>query len=287
MIIDVHTHIFPPDIRRNRENFFDGEPAFSMIYRDKKARMAGAGGLIEAMDEDGVDLAVTFGFPWVDEEKAKLHNDYILEAQNRFPGRLIGLASFNPLANWAEREAERALKAGLLGFGELAIYERGFDETARDKLAGLGSLCKAKGLPLLLHVNEPIGHQYPGKAPMTVKMIYDLVQALSGVKLILAHWGGGLFFYALLKREVEPALADVYFDTAASPFLYKPQVYDLAARIIGPEKIFFGSDFPLIRPGRYFKEMEASGLDPDTERLVKGESAARILPGISTSVGLP
>jgi len=280
MIIDVHTHIFPPDIRNNRSRFFDGEPAFTRIYKDKKARMAGAIELINTMDEDEVDFSVTFGFPWLDEEKAKFHNDYILEAQDRFPNRLIGLASFNPLQDWAEREAERTLNAGLSGLGELAIYDRGFDEKTMKRLMALGSLCKARGLPLLIHVNEPIGHQYPGKAPMTVKMIYDLVLALHGVKLILAHWGGGLFFYGLLKREVETALADVYFDTAASPFLYKPQVYGLASRIVGPEKILFGSDFPLIRPERYFKEMESADLDPNTKKLMKGESAARALSGI-------
>ena len=277
MIIDVHTHIFPPDIRNDRVRFFTGEPAFTRIYRDEKARVAGAIELIQTMDEDEVDLAVIFGFPWCDEDNAKAHNDYILDAQGRFPNRLIGLASFDPLKDWAEREAERALSAGLWGLGELAIYNSGFDERTRERLTGLGQLCKARGLPLLMHVNEPIGHQYPGKAPLTLKMIYELVLALKGIKLILAHWGGGLFFYSLLKREVEAAMTDVYFDTAASPFLYKPQVYELAVRIIGPEKILFGSDFPLIHPNRYFKEMESVRLNQKAKKTIKGEAAARLL----------
>ncbi|MBW1709943.1 MAG: amidohydrolase family protein [Deltaproteobacteria bacterium] len=280
MIIDVHTHIFPPDIRNDRAGFFEGETAFSGIYKDKNARMAGAIDLIHAMDEDEVDLSVIFGFPWSDEDKARLHNDYILDAQSRFPNRLIGLASFNPLKDWADREAKRALDAGLWGLGELAIYNSGFDENALKRLADLGNLCKSRDLPLLIHVNEPIGHQYPGKAPMTLKMIYELVLALKGIKLILAHWGGGLFFYGLLKREVKEALTDVFFDTAASPYLYQPQVYDLASRIVGPEKILFGSDYPLIIPQRYIKEIEAAGLDHEAERLIKGESAQRLLSKI-------
>jgi len=242
--------------------------------------MAGAIDLIHAMDEDEVDLSVIFGFPWSDEDKARLHNDYILDAQSRFPNRLIGLASFNPLKDWADREAKRALDAGLWGLGELAIYNSGFDENALKRLADLGNLCKSRDLPLLIHVNEPIGHQYPGKAPMTLKMIYELVLALKGIKLILAHWGGGLFFYGLLKREVKEALTDVFFDTAASPYLYQPQVYDLASRIVGPEKILFGSDYPLIIPQRYIKEIEAAGLDHEAERLIKGESAQRLLSKI-------
>jgi predicted TIM-barrel fold metal-dependent hydrolase len=71
-------------------------------------------------------------------------------------------------------------------------------------------------------------------------------------------------------------LSDVYFDTAASPFLYRPEIYAAAARIVGPERILFGSDYPLIKPERYFKEIEASGLGPDQVRMVEGINAARV-----------
>ena len=72
-----------------------------------------------------------------------------------------------------------------------------------------------------------------------------------------------------MKREVPEALTDVYFDTAASPFLYRPEIYRLAGSIIGPRKILFGSDFPLIRPGRY--------LESEAENMIKGGAAARLL----------
>lgn len=277
MIVDAHTHIFPPAVRADRTRFLTAEEtAFTLIYQSPNARMVGAEELIEAMDADGVDRAVTFGFPWATEETARRHNDYVLEAQTRFPDRLIGLACFDPLQPWAEREAVRSLNAGLRGLGELAIYGGGFDREAIDRLAGLAAICRDRGRPMMLHVNEPVGHLYPGKAPLTLKMIYDLVLAAPGVPLILAHWGGGLFFYRLLKKEVPEALTDVYFDTAASPFLYQPDVYDIAARIVGPDKILFGSDYPLIKPGRYFKDMDAAGLPPEAARRIKGESAERI-----------
>lgn len=277
MIIDAHTHIFPPQVRADREKFTSaGETAYSAIYKHPSAAMIGASELVRALDDEGVDKAVTFGFPWSKEETARLQNDYVLEAQSRFPDRLIGLACFDPLQPWAEREAIRALDAGLGGLGELAVYTGGFDRRAIDCLADLGRLCARRRVPLLVHVNEPIGHDYPGKAPLTLKMICSLAEACEGVTLILAHWGGGIFFYNLLKREVPGILTNVYFDTAASPFLYRPQVYDLAARIVGPEKILFGSDYPLIKPSRYFKEMESVGLDTDTARLIKGDNAAML-----------
>jgi len=277
MIIDVHTHIFPKEVRDDREMFFVGEPAFTDIYQDPKSRLAGAFDLIQAMDQDGVDMSLAFGFPWSNEEKAKVHNDYILEAQERYPGRIMGLASFSVKQDWAESEAERAIESGLYGLGELAVYGGGWDDRVRDTIVALGGLCRSKDLPFLLHVNEPVGHKYPGKTPMNLKMVYDLVLALKGVKLILAHWGGGLFFFNLMKREVPEALTDVYFDTAASPFLYRPEIYRLAGSIIGPRKILFGSDFPLIRPGRYFREMTSEDLESEAENMIKGGAAARLL----------
>ena len=63
-----------------------------------------------------------------------------------------------------------------------------------------------------------------------------LVAMASGVRLVLAHWGGGLPFYALMP-EVAESLSDVYFDTAASPFLYDAKVFETAASIVGPGHI--------------------------------------------------
>jgi len=68
MIIDFHTHIFPPRIRENREDFLEGEEAFKTLYNSPKASLVGARNLIESMDEAGVQKSVVFGFPWENAE---------------------------------------------------------------------------------------------------------------------------------------------------------------------------------------------------------------------------
>lgn len=277
MIIDCHTHVFPDFIRRDPAAHFAGEPAFSAIYSHPKSPMTGARGLVQALDEHGVDQAVAFGFPWRDQALARRHNDYVLEAQARFPGRVIGLAAFDPLAHWAEEEAARCLDAGLAGLGELAVYHAGLDETALAAFGRLGDLARERNKPMLVHVNEPIGHTYLGKAPLTLPMIYALARRLAGVRLALAHLGGGLPFFELLKKETREALAHVYYDSAAMPFVWRPQTYQLVSRVVGPDRLLFGSDFPLIPPSRYFKEMEAAGLAPGELAGIKGLAAARWL----------
>lgn len=66
MKIDVHVHIFPPEIRENREKFFAGEPDFELLYAPPKSRLVGVEELLTTMAEDGVDKSVVFGFPWRD-----------------------------------------------------------------------------------------------------------------------------------------------------------------------------------------------------------------------------
>ncbi len=277
MIIDCHTHIFPAAVRQNRENYFPGEPAFELLYAAPKARLVGAAELVAAMDAQGVDRSVVFGFPWRDARTARLNNDYVLDAVGRYPGRLVGLCCLDPFSPQAEAETRRCLDAGLSGIGELAFYQSGIDAAALDKLAPLMAQCLAKGLMAMIHTNEPVGHLYPGKTPNTLRQIYDLVRRFPQNKIVLAHWGGGLFFYQLLKKEVKASLQNVYFDTAASPYLYDPDVYRVACELVGSEKILFGSDYPLLGPARYFAEMAAAGISDEDRGRICGGNAARLL----------
>jgi predicted TIM-barrel fold metal-dependent hydrolase len=50
--------------------------------------------------------------------------------------------------------------------------------------------------------------------------------------------------------------------------------------MVGPDKILFGSDYPLLPPQRYLKEMEAAQLPDDWREMILGGNLARLL-GIS------
>lgn len=276
-MIDVHTHIFPPDIVQNRQDFFGDEPAFGWLYDSPQAKLATAEDLLAAMESEGVAQSVVFGFPWRRLGTMRRHNDYILEAQHRYPRHLIGFACVNALESGAAAEVERCLAAGCRGVGELAFYEEGLRDEMIAALSPIADLCQGYGVPLLLHTNEPVGHVYPGKSPMQLGDLYKLIQAFPDLTLILAHWGAGLFFYQLLKKAVTEILRNVYFDTAASPYLYRPEVYRLAVEIMGPEKILFGSDFPLLRPSRYLRDMAKGGLAAEDQELITSQNARNLL----------
>ena len=277
MIIDIHTHMFPPDICNHRQNYFENEPEFKLLYDSPKSALIGASELIHNMDEQGVDMSVVFGFPWNSLETSKFQNDYIMKMVDAHPDRLIGFCCLNPAHPEAVREVERCLQGGLKGVGELAFYQSGFDDHTLDALSPVMALCEENDLPVLIHTNEPVGHLYPGKAPMTLLEIYRMVQRFPRNTLILAHWGGGLFFYHLMKKEVKNALARVYVDTAASPYLYDIGIYPVAGTAFGYDKILMGSDFPLLKPSRYINDMKKARVPDDALAAVSGGNAAKLL----------
>lgn len=277
MILDFHTHVFPPFFRDDRAALFPHEPAFEALYRSPEARLSGVTELLRSMDEEGVERSVIFGFPWEELEHYRKHNDYIIEAVQKYPERLTGFCSFSPLSPGGLKEVERCLNSGLSGVGELAVYGSGLSSEVTEALDEVAGLCTRFDVPLLLHTNEPVGHQYPGKTSMTLNQIYSFLKANPSNRIVLAHWGGGLLFYGLMKREVREVFKNVWFDTAASPFLYSPEVYRIAGEIIGFEKVIFGSDYPLLRPQRYFKEIESAGLTPEATKGITGLNGARLL----------
>jgi predicted TIM-barrel fold metal-dependent hydrolase len=277
MIIDVHTHAFPSAIVQARQDFFHDEPAFELLYASSKSQLVGAAETIAMMDAQGVDKSVIFGFPWRTADTFKRNNDYILEAVTRYPDRLIGFCCLDPMHPEAPIEVERCLKNGLSGVGELAFYTSGIDDRCLCSLDPIMDLAATYNCPVMLHTNEPVGHYYAGKSPNTLFQIYTLIQRFRQNRIILAHWGGGIFFYSLLKKEVRDTLTNVWFDTAASPYLYQLSIYSLAIQMAGADKVLLGSDFPLLKPGRYFKEMNQAGLSAAQQKAVCGVNAAKLL----------
>ena len=277
MMIDFHTHVFPSFFREERSRFFGEEPAFKALYDSPRSRLVGTEDLLKNMDEEGIERSVVFGFPWDKADHFKRHNDYIIESVKQHPERIVGFSCFSPLSPLGAEEARRCLDAGLVGVGELALYDSGLSEDVLDALGELMNLCAHRKVPVLFHTNEPVGHAYPGKTPMKLSEIYQLIKKYPSNRIVLAHWGGGLFFYGLMKKEIGDALRNVWFDTAASPYLYKPEVYRVASEIIGPDKILFGSDYPLLSPKRYVQEMQSAGISHDAIRKISGENAAAFL----------
>ena len=277
MIIDFHTHIFPPQMRENRERYLERDRTFAALYSDPRARMASAEDLMAVMDQDGVDISVAMGIGWSDYDMAREANDYIIEATRGSQGRIVGFAGINPA--WGDRsvrEAERCAEAGLRGIGELHPDTQEFDLADKGTMAGLMAVAEERRLIVTTHSSEPVGHLYTGKGSVTPQVLMQFISNFPDATIVCAHWGGGLPFYALMP-EVADALRNVYFDSAASPFLYTPQVYSAISELVGAEKLLLGSDYALMRPRRLLDEIAASSLTLQEREALLGGNAARLL----------
>lgn len=277
MMVDFHTHIFPPTFRDNRQRCLELDATFAVLYSNPRAKLATAEELVASMDEAGVDKAVVMGVGWTHPEVAREANDYIIESVFRFPSRLIGFCSVNPA--WGEaalEEVERCADAGLRGIGELHADSQGFDVADQAALAPLMDLAKRRGLPVLVHSSEPVGHAYPGKGSTTPDLLYRMARNFTDNTIVCAHWGGGLPLYTLMP-ELADELKNVYFDSAASPFLYYPAIYSTVANVVGPDHILFGTDYPLLSYKRSLEHLEEANLDPGHRERILGRNAQKLL----------
>ncbi|KUO53329.1 MAG: hypothetical protein APF76_08780 [Desulfitibacter sp. BRH_c19] len=258
-IIDIHTHMFPPDVIRNQEKYCRLDTYFGVVADPKCTiqRYATAEEALALADEAGVEKIVMQGWYWRDHGLCKYHNDYMQEVISKYPDRFIAFASINPRAGWrAIWEMERCYEMGFAGIGEMGPGGQGWELNDRDFLNLMEAAAKCNML-VNIHAGEPVGKIYSGKDPTPIQGFYELAKRLPNLKLILAHWGGGLPYFELWP-EVKQAMKNVYYESAGSPLLYKMGVFRAVADLVGVEKILYGSDFPLLIYPRKQRQAEFS-----------------------------
>lgn len=276
-VIDFHCHILPPDFAVRHEELARRDATYATLFPQAGGRIVTAETLLEDMSGAGVDHSVALGFGWTDLEVAREVNDYLIWAAGHYPSQITGFCSVNPA--WGDTalvEVERCAARGLKGVGELHPDSQGFDLTDADVMAPLMELARQLELLTLVHSSEPVGHLYPGKGRTTPERVYQFARNFPDNKIICAHWGGGLAFYGLMP-ELADELRNVYFDTAASPFLYRKEVFPVAARTIGPEKILFGTDYPLLAHRRVLAQITDSEMAAEVQAAILGGNAATLL----------
>lgn len=273
-------------------------------------------GLLKAMDETGVDkciLRMPIWSEWLTLELARIVNDemagYIKEHSDRF----LGLAIIPP---WGDKDSLKELERciydlGLIGVEVAAHYGNLYldAEEFRPFFKRLNQL----GVPICVH-HTPLpvdyNHIYDyvnlrrlfGRCidQMTCvgRILYsEMLDELPNLRFIHSMLAGGLFTYAdlmtpqksVVKEDMErfdPTASEkvrgylernIYFDITHAPAWGKAQL-ECAVKVLGAERILFGSSYPLRREWLlkgvdYIRNLE---IGEKEKSLILGQNAVRI-----------
>jgi len=247
-IIDSHVHRYPGEVIRDPLGWASarGECHWAELVAPGGVQgWADRAKMLADMDAAGVEKAVIVGWYWEHQSTCDEANTWHAQWLREDPDRFIALASIQPRDGKCTVDGfKRALESGCAGVGELHPWVQGwgFDSPAWNEIA---DICEARGLPVCFHATEVVGHDHKGNVATPLAEYAALAKRRPKLKIVLAHWGGGLPFF-LLNRRIKKALANVYYDTAASPLLYDARVWKLGVELAGADRILFGTDYPLL-----------------------------------------
>jgi predicted TIM-barrel fold metal-dependent hydrolase len=250
MVIDAHVHLYPPEVGLDPAGWAAAhwEPRWATLCTRVRADGRPVQGfpdvnqLLRDLDAAGVDRAVLLGWYWENHDTCAWHNRFLAACVRSHSDRLQACAAIHPGASpeVVAAEIRRAHGEGLCGLGELSPHTQGVPADAPGLIAAL-ELAGGLGWPVNLHVTEPEGRPYPGRVETPLADFTAWARSLPRTTFVLAHWGGRL----PLLEPAAAGLANVYYDTAASPILYGESAWTTLLPAFGTDRVLFGSDHPL------------------------------------------
>lgn len=249
-VIDAHVHLYPGEVDRDPAGWAaaQGERHWALLCTRRRRdgrpvqSLPTVDALLRAMDEAGTARAILLGWYWEKPETCAWQNRFYAACVRTHPDRLAGCATFHPSAGHAAvmTELRRARDEGLVGLGELSPHSQGFsiDDPVFDAALQLAAEFR---WPVNLHVTDPESRPFPGRIDTPFADFVRLARAHPATTFVLAHWGGLL----PLRDPSVLQLANVYYDTAASPLMYDAGVWPRFCAIVPAECVLFGSDYPL------------------------------------------
>jgi predicted TIM-barrel fold metal-dependent hydrolase len=248
-VVDAHTHAFSPELLQNRELVAEQDYWFNALYANPAARAVDAPTLSAAAAAAGIAQSIVCGFPWSDPGRCRSENQWMADVAAS-DNSLAWLGIVVPGSSESAQDAAWCLEHGASGIGELNADGQGVSLLDPKLWQPLIEVARAYHRPLLLHASEAPGHHYAGKGTATPdKLVAWLAQA-QDIDVIFAHWGGGLPFYELMP-EVRRLTRRVFYDSAASTYLYDFAVFPRVIDLVGSDRILFGTDFPLLKQARF------------------------------------
>ncbi len=260
MIIDFHTHAFPPKIAGKAMEKLSFSAGGLLPQRDCTVY-----DLKRLMQKDGVDKSVTLAIA-TNESQQQAVNDYI---KSQECDEIIPFGSVFPWADSAFDELERIKEMGMKGIKLHPEYQQFFVDDER--LKPLYKKISQLGLIVIFHAGEDFGYPAPYHAtPERLRIAAKWIDS----PMICAHWGASCMGEDVLKYLCD---IPIYFDTA---FGYGTMPKNRAQRILekkGADYILFGSDCPWHAPSWDIKMINTLDITEADKEKIYHENAEKLL----------
>ena len=206
-------------------------------------------------------------------------NDEILEVAAANDDVLIPFVSVDPhRGKRALTEARRLIDKGARGFKFHPNLQAFFPN---DRMAyELYAVVEEAGLPALFHTGHSgMGSGLPGGGGFRLKYsnpmhVDDVAVDFPEMPIVLAHPS---FPWQEESLSVAMHKAQVYIDLSGwSPKLFPPFLVQYANNVL-QDKVLFGSDYPVITPDRWLRDLESTAIKPELRPKLLKENAARLL----------
>ena len=267
MIIDFHAHIFPDRIAEKTIGYL-AEKSDITPYSDGTLS-----GLLERMEEGGVDLSVTLPVITAPKQFDSI-NGFAREVNEEYSSRRPGLISFGGIHPDCE-DLEGKMKAlsdmGFLGVKIHPDYQQTYIND--EKYVKILELAREYGMIVVTHAGVDGG--YRGEpVRCTPERVLDLIGRVPYSKFVLAHLGANE-----MAEEALSSLAgkDVYLDTA---FVLKSTDGGTFRKFIdkhGEDKILFATDTPWSDIKSDVERIRSFGLTRTAEEKIFSENAKKLL----------
>lgn len=218
----------------------------------------------------------------------KSSNQEIADLVKRNPDRFIGFGSVNPNKDedYVEAKLKEISRLGLKGIKMLPTLQL-FSPVDNKNFERICEFCEKKGKVLLYHTGcDPGPWEGPELAKdANPKYLRPILETYHPV-VVLAHAGSysaykpGIWFEEAI--ELAEDFQDVYFDSSAvSSFIYTEKILERIRRVMGLDRLLYGSDFPVVWGSNMRYEVNviknSKDLTEDEKRKILGLNAAKIL----------
>ena len=286
LIIDFHTHIFPPELAVKALKNLQTSGGIR-VWTD-----ATEAGLLKAIKEDGVDAAVILPVATKVTQVETINTNAIRQTAARAAlsegglpkDGLIYFGAMHPEYRNVKSELKR-LKAG--GIKGIKIHPPQQHTPLNDiSYLRIIDACAELDLICVTHAGWDISVKGQWCSP---EMSREVVRKLHYPKLVLAHLGGVKEWDDVIEYICGE---DVYLDTAMCfgkvvPIDDRPHdmgldlidipTFDKIARLHGADRILFATDSPWNSHRMSIDELNKSSLDDINKRKIFGANAAKLL----------